>query len=129
LAIREYQEITYEVKPEVFEEIGSKYGGSTKCLANLLDLQDNGIVVLIDFDRSKYHLEHKRVHVLTGDSASPKIVAAVAQVCQNNTVLVIHDGDHRKEQVLKDLENYAASVTNGSCFIVKILQKCIFSHA
>ena len=114
-----YQEIIYEVKPDVIVEIGSKYGGSTKYFANLLDLLDNGIVVSIDIDRSKYHLEHKRVHVLTGDSASPEIVAAVTRLCQDKTVLVIQDGDHRKQQVLKDLENYAPLVTNGSYYIVE----------
>ena len=114
-----YQEIVYEVKPDVIVEIGSKYGGSTKYFANLLDLLDNGIVVSIDIDRSKYHLEHKRVHVFTGDSASPEIIAAVARLCQDKTVLVIQDGDHRKQQVLKDLENYAPLVTNGSYYIVE----------
>jgi cephalosporin hydroxylase len=114
-----YQEIIYDVKPDVIVEIGSKYGGSTKYFANLLDLLENGIVVSIDIDRSKYHLEHKRVSVLTGDSASPEIIEAVARLCKDKTVLVIHDGDHRKEQVLKDLDNYAPFVTPGSYYIVE----------
>jgi len=35
-----YQEIIYEIQPDVIVEIGSGYGGSTKYFANLLDILD-----------------------------------------------------------------------------------------
>lgn len=114
-----YQEIIYDVQPDVIVEIGSKFGGSTKYFANLLDLLDKGQVISVDINRKHYDFEHPRVIALTGDSASPEIVSEVAQLCKDKTVLVIHDGDHSKKQVLKDLQNYAGFVTPGSYFIVE----------
>jgi cephalosporin hydroxylase len=114
-----YQEIIYDVQPDVIVEIGSRYGGSTKYFANLLDLIGKGVVVSIDINRTEYTLEHQRVKVLTGDSASSDIVENVADLCKGKSVLVIHDGDHSKSQVLKDLSCYAGFVSPGSYFIVE----------
>lgn len=114
-----YQEIIYEVKPDVIIEIGSKYGGSTRYLANLLDLLDNGIIISIDIDRSLYALEHDRVKVLTGRSSDPAILDEVDKLSRDKSVMVIQDGDHSKRQVLEDLENYSAFVSINSYFIVE----------
>lgn len=114
-----YQEIIYEVKPDVIIEIGSKFGGSTKYFANLMDLMGRGQVISIDINRAYYNFEHARVVVLTGDSASSEIVSRVAELCRGKSALVIHDGDHSREQVLKDLHRYAGFVTPGSYFIIE----------
>jgi cephalosporin hydroxylase len=114
-----YQEIIYEIKPDVIIEIGSRYGGSTLYLANLLDLLDKGIVISIDKDRSVYHLEHDRVKVLTGSSSDPAIISEVDRLCKGKSALVIQDGAHHKEQVLEDLENYSKFVGINSYFIVE----------
>ncbi len=114
-----YQEIIHEVKPDVIVEIGSQYGGSTKYLAHLLDIVGTGIVISIDIDRSGYDLVHGRVIALTGNSADPEIIAEVERLCRDKTVLIIHDGDHRKVQVLKDLNNYSPLVSVNSYFIVE----------
>ena len=42
-----YQEIIYEVQPDVIVEIGSSHGGSTKYFADLLDILGKGMVVSI----------------------------------------------------------------------------------
>jgi cephalosporin hydroxylase len=114
-----YQEILYEVQPDVVVEIGSAEGGSTLFLANLLDLLGNGSVVSIDIDRSTFQVEHDRIHTLTGDSTSPEIVAQVAELCEGKKTLVIDDGNHRKEYVLENLRSYSKFVTVGSYFIVE----------
>jgi len=114
-----YQEIIYEIRPDVIIEIGSKYGGSTRYFANLLDLLDKGTVISIDMDRSVYSLVHDRVKVLTGKSSDPAILYEVGRLCKGKSVMVIQDGDHNKGQVLEDLENYSGFVSIDSYFIVE----------
>ncbi len=114
-----YQEIVHEVKPDVIVEIGSRYGGSTRYFADLLDIMGNGVVLSIDIDRSLYRCRHDRVRALTGSSSDPAILDDARSLCREKRVLVIQDGDHRKAQVLEDLENYGPLVSPGSYFIVE----------
>ena len=113
------QEIVGEVRPEVIVEIGSCEGGSTLYLAHLLDLIGGGIVLSLDIDRSKFQARHPRIVEITGDSASAEIQAEAARHAAGKSTLVIHDGDHRKDNVLADLEGYAPLVTPGSYLIVE----------
>lgn len=114
-----YQEILYEVRPDIILEIGSNTGGSTLFLANMLDLLRSGTIVSIDIDRAAYRVTHPRIIILTGDSASPEIVERARALCAGKRVLVIHDGDHFAAQVAKDLEAYAPLVSIGSYLIVE----------
>lgn len=114
-----YQEIVHEVRPEVIVEIGSFEGGSTLYFCHLLDILGEGAVLSIDIDRSRFHVKHPRIETLTGDSASPEIVAKAAAFCAGKRTLVVHDGDHTKEHVVADLEAYARMVTPGSYLIVE----------
>lgn len=114
-----YQEILYDVKPDVVIEIGSMEGGSTLFLANMLDLIGKGQVISIDINRDRYKAEHPRIVVLTGDSSSPEIVKKVSGLCKDKSVLVMHDGGHSRDQVFKDLEAYSGLVSVDSYFIVE----------
>ena len=75
-----FQEIIHEVQPEVIVEIGSAAGGSTKYLANILDIIGKGQVISIDIDRTNYHVKHKRIIEITGDSISPEVIAKVSDL-------------------------------------------------
>jgi cephalosporin hydroxylase len=114
-----YQEILHEVKPDVLVEIGSFAGGSTLYFAHLFDLMGRGSVLSVDIDRSLFEVEHPRIRCLTGDSASPEIVEQVHAQCAGRSALVIHDGDHTREHVTRDLEAYAPLVGVGSYLIVE----------
>lgn len=114
-----YQEIIYEVKPDVIIEIGSREGGTTLYFANLLDLLGKGQVISIEIDRSDYHLRHDRIVEFTGDSSSDAIVLPVHELCRGKSVLVIHDGDHTRKQVIKDLRAYHDLVSVGSYLIIE----------
>jgi cephalosporin hydroxylase len=114
-----YQEIIHEVQPDVIVEIGSRYGGSTKFFADMLELCGKGAVISIDPERSEYTLEHPRVVVLTGKSSDPSILSEVERICRGKAVIVIQDGDHSKRQALEDLENYTPFVSVGSYFIME----------
>jgi len=114
-----YQEIIYEVKPDVIVEIGSAHGGSTLYLAHLLDIMGKGQVVSIDIDRKNYNVKHPRIIEITGDSSAPETIEKVSRLCHKKRAMVFHDGDHSKEQVLKELKLYSRFVNKDSYFIVE----------
>lgn len=113
-----YQEIIYEIKPDVIIEIGSFYGGSTLYLS---DLVPGGLVISVDINRTPYELKAKsNIAEVTGNSSDLKIFEQVkAFINPNDKVLIIQDGGHTQEQVYKDLKCYADLVTLGSYFIVE----------
>lgn len=114
-----YQEILYEVRPDVVVEIGSAVGGAALYLSHLLELIGNGIVVSVDIDRSLFVAKHERLLTVTGPSSAPETVEQVAELCRGKKVLVIHDANHSKKQVLEDLRAYAPLVSVGSYLIVE----------
>jgi cephalosporin hydroxylase len=114
-----YQEILWAVRPEVLVEIGSADGGSTLYFAHLFDALGHGQVLSVDVARDTYKVDHPRVATITGHSSAPEVVADVYARCLGRTVLVVHDGDHHKAQVLRDLRAYADLVSVGSYFIVE----------
>lgn len=112
-----YQEIVYETCPDVVVEIGSAAGGGTLYLAHLMDIMGQGLVVSVDIDRSNYGVKHDRIVEITGLSDDPTVVESVAAHCTDKRVMVIHDADHNKDQVLRDLRLYAPLVSVG-CYLV-----------
>lgn len=114
-----YQEIIATIKPDVIVEIGSGEGGSTLYLAHLAELLGHGEVVSVDIERSNFKVKHPRITVVTGDSSAPETVRQVAARCRGRTTLIIHDGNHHRDQVLRDLNAYALLVSIGSYFIVE----------
>lgn len=114
-----YQQIIYEVKPDFIIEIGNAEGGSTKYLANLLDLLGRGEVIAVDIDHSLFQVDHPRIHLITGDSLAPETLNRVAEIAGGGRGLVIHDGDHSRDHVLRDLRAYARFVGVGSYLIVE----------
>jgi cephalosporin hydroxylase len=114
-----YQEILHEVQPDVVVEIGSNEGGSTLFLAHLLDLIGKGLVVSVDIDRSRFRVSHDRIVTVTGDSSAEATLNQVARLCEGKRGLVIHDANHNKEPVLRDLHAYERFVAIGSYLIVE----------
>ena len=114
-----YQEIIHETHPEVIVELGSLYGGGTLFLAHMLDLVGEGTVVSVDQDRDRYEAKHERIVEVTGDTASPAVLARVRSLCEGKRTMVIHDADHHAPSVLEDLRNYAPLVSPGCYLIVE----------
>lgn len=114
-----YQELIHELRPDVIVEIGSAEGGSTLYFAHLLDLLGTGSVVSVDIDHNQFRAEHPRITTITGDSSSPTVVEQVASLCAGKHALVVHDGDHAKDAVLKDLRAYARFVPVGGYLVVE----------
>lgn len=114
-----YQEILHEVQPDVVVEIGSNEGGSTLFLAHLLEIIGKGLVVSVDIDRSRFQASHDRIVTVTGDSSAEATIRQVADLCEGKRGLVIHDSNHNKEPVLRDLRTYERFVSVGSYLIVE----------
>ena len=114
-----YQEMLFEIKPDVIIECGTKYGGSALFLASMCDLLHHGEVVTIDIEDKKNKPQHPRIHYLLGSSISVAIVEEIKKKIQGKSVLVILDSDHSKEHVLNELKLYSPLVTKGSYIIVE----------
>jgi cephalosporin hydroxylase len=115
-----YQEIIFEVKPDVIIECGTAHGGSALFLASVCDLVGNGKVITIDIEDKKGRPKHNRIKYLLGSSTSKEIVRKVRSLVKNgDKVMVVLDSDHHKEHVLNELRIYSNFVTKGSYIIVE----------
>ena len=97
-----YQQIIYEVRPEIVIEIGNAEGGSSRYLANLLELVGAGEVIAVDIDHSIFKGHHPRVKLVTGDSLAPETLARVEEIARGRQGLVIHDGRSEERRVGKE---------------------------
>ncbi len=115
-----YQEIFFEVKPDIIIECGTSFGGSALYFASICDLIDNGKVITIDIEDKEGRPKHKRITYLLGSSTSEDIVEKVTALIRNEEkVLVILDSDHTKQHVLSELGIYSKFVSKGSYLIVE----------
>jgi cephalosporin hydroxylase len=115
-----YQEIVFEVRPEVVIELGSAFGGSTLFFCHMLDLLGSDArVVSVDHSHVDFAAEHDRIVKVTGDTRDPTVVQRVHQLAEGCRALVVHDASHEAEVVLEDLRNYAPLVSPGSYLIVE----------
>lgn len=115
-----YQEIIFEIKPDVIIESGTADGGSALFLASICDAIGNGRVITIDIEEKWGRPKHKRITYLKGSSTSEEIVGRIEKlVKEDEKVLVILDSDHHEKHVLNELRIYSRFVTKGSYLIVE----------
>ncbi|HLD14988.1 MAG TPA: CmcI family methyltransferase [Candidatus Nanoarchaeia archaeon] len=115
-----YQEIIYQLRPDVIIETGTAHGGSALFLASICDIVDKGKIFTIDTEEDKKRPKHKRINYLLGSSIDPKIIAQVKKnIKLGDKVLVILDAIHKKDYVMKELAIYSKIVTKGSYIIVE----------
>jgi cephalosporin hydroxylase len=116
-----YQEIIYEVRPDVIIEIGNANGGSALFFAHLCDNIGNGRVVGIDTCQKNIPdsvRRHDRIQFIEGDACAQ--YSEVASLIESGeTVLVIEDSAHTYSNTYDVLCTYGPLVTVGSYFIVE----------
>jgi cephalosporin hydroxylase len=116
-----YQEILYELRPDVIIEIGNHAGGSTLALAHVCDSLNHGRVIGLDLSHANVPelvRTHPRITLVEGDAcASFDVVAHLIGPAEQ--VLVIEDSSHTFENTLCVLETYSPLVKPGGYFIVE----------
>lgn len=114
-----YQEILYDLKPDIIIETGTYNGGSALFFASMFDLLGKGEIMSVDLeemDRPK----HNRITYLQGSSTSKEIFASVKKAVKGKSVvMVVLDSDHHKEHVLNELRMYSDLVTPNSYLIIE----------
>jgi len=115
-----YQEILWELKPELVIECGTYAGGSALYLAHLMDIMCHGAIVTVDLE-VRPRPAHPRISYLEGrSSVDDQVLTSVSDLARRSrSTLVILDSDHRKEHVIKEMAAYAPFVTAGSYLIVE----------
>lgn len=72
-----YQEIIFELRPDVVIETGTADGGSALFFASLFDLIGKGRIITIDVQDVKERPKHDRITYLLGSSTAKEIVEQV----------------------------------------------------
>jgi cephalosporin hydroxylase len=117
-----YQEMIYELKPDVILDIGTYKGGSALFFATMFDLMgiDSGRVISVDIEDRQALPKHPRITYLVGSSVSDPILNQIKERLRpGQRVMVVLDSDHTKQHVLNELRAYSQMVTNGSYLIVE----------
>jgi cephalosporin hydroxylase len=113
-----YQEIIFEVKPDVIIESGTFNGGSALFFASMLDLINKGKIMTIDVSPQPNLPIHPRISYIKGSSLEDDILQAIEGFIKSgDVVLVCLDSDHTKQHVLNELKAYSKFVTKGSYLI------------
>lgn len=137
------QELIYQIKPDYIIEVGIAHGGSLIYYASLCSLMGKGKVIGIDIDIRPHnrkaieeHELYKYITMFEGDSIDNAIIEKIKDIIYKNSdnssgssnddsknsndspvIMVILDGDHTKEHVLKELYSYSKFVSINSYII------------
>ena len=115
-----YQEMLWDLKPDLIIESGTAYGGSAFFLASVCDLIGRGQIVTIDIAQKDNLPSHPRIRYLVGSSTSDAIVEQVRGLARSQErVMVILDSDHSKAHVQNELRLYSGFVTPNSYLVVE----------
>lgn len=115
-----YQEMLYEIKPDLVIETGTFASGTTLFLAHIMDLLGKGSVVSIDIKELPLRARHPRISYINGSSADSAVAAEAAKHREPGaTCLVILDSDHSQEHVSKELALFSPFVSVGSYIVVE----------
>ena len=115
-----YQELVFELEPDLIVETGTMDGGSALYFASLLDLLGTGEVVSVDKVDRPGRPSHPRIDYVLGSSVDEDVLAEVrARAERARTVLVALDSGHTADHVHAELHAYGPLVTPGSYMIVE----------
>lgn len=120
------QQLIWNVQPDLLIEIGTHAGGSAVFLSEVMQSYNpQASIVTMDPDPSHIDpngllLKTPTIKYLQGMSHDPNIYQQVQAACVGRKkVMVMHDGDHSYEGVLRDIALYDPLVSVGSYMIVQ----------
>jgi cephalosporin hydroxylase len=107
-----YQELLYQLRPDLIVETGTAHGGSALYLATLCEALGRGEVVSVDVGHWPGRPDHRRHTYRTASSTDPQVVAQVAERADGaGCVLVVLDSVLPRDHVLAVLRSYDGLVT------------------
>ena len=114
-----YQEIIFDLKPDLIIETGTWAGGSALYMAHLLDIIGKGRIISVDNEWRCPFPQHQRIEYLLGSSVDEKIVNYIHNTAKDlKSVLVILDSDHSEKHVINEINCYQDIVTlNNYCIV------------
>ena len=112
-----YQMIVTELKPDLIIEIGTKFGGGTLYLADLMNSIDHGTIHSIDIldQTSAVVKDHPRIKLFTKGWEEYDLSLTQGY----GKIMIIEDASHIYEDTLAAMEKFAAVVTKDSYFIIE----------
>ncbi len=137
-----WQELIWQIKPDLIIETGIAHGGSLILSASILTMLDmeDALNQTVPFDPRKSHRtvlgididirEHNRIAIekhpmacriqmIQGSSVDKSIVDHVHEIAKDHSkILICFDSNHTHEHVLAELEAYAPLVSVGSYCVV-----------
>ena len=115
-----YQELLFELRPQLIIETGTFQGGSAYYLASVCDLLGCGDIVTIDVTARPHRPKHPRITYVTASSTDPAVVGDLGEAVRDlDSVLVILDSDHSAAHVADELRLLSPLVTMGGYVIVE----------
>ena len=120
-----YQELLFEIKPDVILEIGNYTGGSTYAFAHLCDIMGHGRIISVDITDENHDLrpelqDHPRIQWIVADATQPNVVETIKGMIEpHERVFVIEDSSHTYDNTLKVINAYNDLVRPGDYFIVE----------
>lgn len=117
-----YQELVFDLKPQLIIETGTYTGASALFFAHLLDQIGWGKIVSVDLQTvTNDYPRHPRINYLGGVSSTNlnTLKEIRRYLPPEGKVLVILDSDHRKEHVLTELNLYSEFVSPASYMVVE----------
>ena len=103
---------------DLFDGYYNQYSGSREGFGPtdpVVGLKNTVEVVGENIKQTNIH-EHP-VYLIKGNSSDEKVVNSVKSLTDNNIDLLFIDGDHTKEGVLKDWNNYSEMISKGGIVI------------
>ncbi len=117
-----YQELIVRERPDLIIEVGTYKGGSALYLAHICDAVGKGAIITIDIDASHALVRprHERICYVLGSSLDPEVFSSIRSAAEGKSrVMVILDGDHHCDHVLKELRLYQSLTKPGDYMIVE----------
>ena len=117
-----YQEILYEIKPDLIIETGTARGGSAYFFASICDLVGKGEIITVDIRDYEGRPSHPRIEYVKGSSVSEEVIERIEYKIQETSakrVLVCLDSNHKPEHVLEELRLYSKYVSIGDYVVVE----------
>lgn len=116
-----YQELLWDIQPDVIVEVGNASGGSALALAHLCDLMGRGRIIGVDVTHAaipEVVTQHPRITFIEGDAVGsfPEVQRLIRR---GETVLVIEDSAHTFDNTLGVLRTYGPLVSPNSWLIVE----------